>query len=114
MSGMNVPMPYGIYHDGKMVGFIMAVYQPIDPHDPEDTEDDYYLPRMMIDKRYQNRGFGKQALREMIDIMKTFPHGQADAAVLSCDKQNTIAIKLYLSLGFADTGKTDEDGDHHL
>ncbi|NLA71131.1 MAG: hypothetical protein GX850_01665 [Clostridiaceae bacterium] len=37
----------------------MAEYQPADPDDPED-EDIYYLSRMMIEKKYQNQGYGKQ------------------------------------------------------
>ena len=37
-SGMNTPITYGVYNDNIMVGFIMAVYQPIDKNDPEDFE----------------------------------------------------------------------------
>lgn len=42
-SGMNTPITYGVYNDNIMVGFIMAVYQPIDKNDPEDFENVFYL-----------------------------------------------------------------------
>lgn len=49
-DGVNKPMPYAIYNNEVMVGFIMAEYQPINPDDPDDEEDVYYLSRLMIDK----------------------------------------------------------------
>ena len=113
-SGMNTPITYGVYNDNIMVGFIMAVYQPIDKNDPEDFENVFYLARMMIDSKYQGKGYGKQAMIKMIEIMKEYPYGAADAVVLSCSRDNTIANKLYSSLGFIDTGETDEDGDVYL
>lgn len=106
-------MPYAIYNDGIMVGFVMAVYQPIDVDNPEDDEDIYYLPRLMIDKKYQGKGYGKEAMKKIIDIMKTCPYGKVDAVVLSCSRDNTIAYMLYKSLGFIDTGILDDTGDHY-
>ncbi len=107
-------MPYAIYNDDIMVGFIMAVYQPIDEDDPEDDESVYFLPRLMIDKRYQGNGYGREAMLKMIEIMKTFPYGEAEAVVLSCDRENTPAYALYKSLGFVYTDEFDEAGDVYL
>ena len=108
---MHIPMPYAIYNGDVMVGFIMAIYQPIDDSDPEDDENVYYLPRMMIDKKYQGNGYGKKAMLKMIEIMKTFPYGEAEAVVLSCSRENAVAYLLYKSLGFIDTSEFDDDGD---
>jgi len=113
-DGKYIPMPYAIYNDDIMVGFIMAEYQPIDEDDPEDDENVYYLPRLMIDKRYQGNGYGKKAMLKMIEIMRTFPYGEAEAVVLSCSRENTAAYELYKSLGFVDTGEFDEAGDAYL
>jgi len=113
-DGKYIPMPYAIYNDNIMIGFIMAVYQPIDEDDPDDDENVYYLPRLMIDKRYQGNGYGKEAMLKMIEIMKTFPYGEAEAVVLSCSRENTVAYELYKSLGFIDTGEFDESGDVYL
>ena len=110
-DGKYTPLPYAIYNDDEMVGFIMAVYQPIDEDDPEDDENVFYLSRTMIDQRYQGNGYGKQAVIKMIEILRSFPHGSAEAIVLSCNKENVIAYQLYRSLGFVDTGEYDEDGD---
>lgn len=112
-DGINRAMPYAIYNDDIMVGFVMAVYQPIDINDPEDDEDAYYLARLMIDKKYQGKGYGKEAMKKIIDTMKACPYGNADAVVLSCSRNNTIAYELYKSLGFIDTGKLDDTGDYY-
>jgi len=109
-EGKYIPMPYAIYNDDTMVGFIMAEYQPIDEDDPEDDENVYYLARLMIDKRYQGNGYGKEAMLKMIELIKTFPHGEADAIVLSCERENTAAYNLYKSLGFVDTNEFNEEG----
>lgn len=104
-TGQYTPMPFAIYHDNQMVGFIMAIYE------PDDDEKIYYLARLMIDQRFQGKGFGKAAMLKMIELMKTFPYGPAESIVLSCSRDNTAAYNLYTSLGFVDTGEFDADGD---
>jgi len=111
-EGKYTPLPYAIYSHGDMVGFIMAVYQPIDD-DLEDDENVFYLSRMMIDKRYQGNGYGREAMIKMIEIMRGFQNGSAEAVVLSCSQENIVAYELYKSLGFVDTGEYDEDGDSY-
>jgi len=90
-DGKYTPMPYAVYNDDILVGFIMAEYQPIDEDDIEDDENAYYLSRMMIDKRYQGNGYGKEAMLKLIEIMKTHPYGEAEAVVLSCSRKNVVA-----------------------
>jgi diamine N-acetyltransferase len=111
---LHTPMPYAIYHEDRMVGFVMAVYQPKDENDPEDDEDVYYLARIMIDKTYQGRGYGKAALQRMIDLIKTFPHGAATCIVLSSNPQNQPAYSLFKSFGFREMGIVDSGGDNYL
>ncbi len=113
-DGKYTPIPYAIYNGDEIVGFIMAVYQPIDEDDLEDDKNVFYLSRMMIDKRFQGNGYGKEAMIKMIEIMKTFQNGSAEAVVLSCSKENVVAYELYKSLGFVDTGECDEDGDSYF
>lgn len=110
-EGKYVPMPYAIYKEEIMVGFIMAEYQPMDENNPEDVENLYYLSRLMIDKRYQGNGYGKEAMIKMIEIMRTFPYGKAEVIILSCSRENTIAYELYTSIGFVDSNEFDEAGD---
>lgn len=111
---LYIPMPYAIYYEDIMVGFIMVVYQPIDLNDPDDDENVYYLSRIMIDKKYQGLGYGKVALKKVIEIIKTFPHGSATAIVLSSDPNNQLAYSLFQSFGFREMGITDSDGDNYL
>lgn len=108
-----VPLPYAIYYKKTMIGFTMFVYQPMDDDDPHDDEDIYYLSRIMIDKKYQGLGYGKLALKKVINFIKTFPQGEADAIVLSCNPKNEPAYSLFKSFGFMEI-ITDSDGDKLL
>ena len=110
-EGLYTPLPYAIYADEQMVGFVFAVFQPPDEQDPDDQETVFYLARMMIDHRYQGRGYGREAMLQLLEIMKAFQNGSAEAVVLSCSRDNIAACRLYQSLGFVDTGCLDEDGD---
>ena len=52
-----------------MVGFVLSIFQPSDEQDPEDDESVFYLARMMIDRRFQGRGYGRQAMLQLLVIM---------------------------------------------
>ncbi len=60
----------------------------------------YDIWRFMIDKKYQNRGYGKEAFKQALDFIKTFPNGKAEYAVLSYEPRNKVAKDLYASFGF--------------
>ncbi len=81
--------PRGIYCDDKMVGFIMYA------KDPDDGL--YYINRLMIDEKYQGRGYGTEALKILIKELK-------EKGVLSLDiihkPDNYSAIRIYERLGF--------------
>jgi len=110
---LYVPMPYGVYHNDTIVGFCLVVYQPIDEKDPDDDENVYYLSRIMIDKRYQGRGYGKAALQKVVEVIKTFPHGPATAIVLASNPNNQPA-SLFQAFGFKEMGITNSEGDNYL
>lgn len=93
--------PFGIYADGKMVGYVMVIY---DYDVPE-----YDIWHMMIDRSAQGRGYGSAALDLALGYIKTKPFGDSDRVALTCNKDNPIARKLYESRGFAATGVEDED-----
>ena len=59
----------------------------------------------MIDKRYQGRGYGKEALKLAIDFIRTWPCGKAEYCWISYEPENEVAKKLYASLGFEETGE---------
>ena len=104
-----IPMPYAIYHDATMVGFIMLSYDPVLEGEKIYEEPVYAIWRLMIDKKYQGRGYGRQAMVKAIELIRKFLHGETKKAVLSYEPHNSVARKLYASLGFVETGEMDGD-----
>ena len=93
--------PFGIYAEGKMVGYVMVIY---DYDVPE-----YDIWHMMIDVSKQGKGYGKAALEQVINYIKTKPFGGSDKVALTCNKENPVALELYRRMGFEETGAEDED-----
>ena len=93
--------PFGIYAEGKMVGYVMVIY---DYDVPE-----YDIWHMMIDEAEQGHGYGGEALDRVIEYIRTKPFGDSNRVALTCNKINEIARKLYESRGFSATGVEDED-----
>lgn len=107
----GVALPFGIYADGVPVGFLMIGYDTdeswTDP--PEIAKGNYNLWRLMIDRRYQKRGYGREALRQALAFIRTFPCGEAEYCWLSFAPENDVARRLYRSFGFRETGGKDGD-----
>ena len=105
-NDLCTPMPFAIYNDGILVGFIQLAYLRADQDDDID-EPIYEVWRFMIDEAYQGKGYGKLALKKAIDYIKTFPYGQANKLYLSYVPGNEGASGLYKSVGFEATGALD-------
>ena len=97
----NQCQPFGIYAEGKMVGYVMVIY---DYNIPE-----YDIWHMMIDESVQGHGFGSEALDRVIDYIRTKPFGDSGRIAMTCNKNNPVAMKLYESKGFSKTGTEYED-----
>ena len=93
--------PFGIYAEGKMIGYVMVIY---DYDIPE-----YDIWHMMIDRSMQGRGYGSEALDRVMEYIRTKPFGDSDRVALTCNKDNPIARKLYESKGFSATGMEYDD-----
>ncbi|MBO4432492.1 MAG: GNAT family N-acetyltransferase, partial [Clostridia bacterium] len=93
--------PFGIYAEGKMIGYVMVIY---DYDIPE-----YDIWHMMIDETMQGRGYGNAALQKVLDYIKTKPFGTSDRVALTCNKNNIHALNLYKSNGFSETGAVYDD-----
>ena len=93
--------PFGICADGRMVGYVMVIY---DYDVPE-----YDIWHMMIDESMQGRGFGGEALNRVIEYIKAKPFGDSNRVALTCNRDNAAARRLYEKKGFSATGV--EDGD---
>lgn len=101
--------PFGIYEDDTPVGFLMIGFGIDDDWDdaPAVATDNYNLWRLMIDERYQKKGYGREAVKLALEFIKTFPCGKAEYCWLSYEPENEVARRLYRSFGFVETGEMD-------
>lgn len=85
--------PFAIYSDDTVVGFIMMGYY--------ESKKQYTLWSLLIDKKHQNKGYGKEALKQGIIYLKDkFCVKEIYTGVaLGNDK----AKHLYSSIGFEET-----------
>jgi 5-formyltetrahydrofolate cyclo-ligase len=105
-----MPHPWAV-HDatsGELVGFAMisdGIPEPLD----EDLIGPYYLWRLLIDERFQGRGYGHAT----IDAVVRYLAGRPDAQTLftSCADGEGSPKGFYLHCGFRETGvvKWDEE-----
>lgn len=84
-----------IYNDETVVGFAMFGL--------DEDDHNYWIYRFMIDERYQGKGFGKAALKEIIKKLKSKP----DCTVIMVGNKpdNNGAASLYKSVGFIEAGQ---------
>lgn len=109
ITGNGYAFPFGIYEDETPVGFLMIGFDVDDYWEdaPEIARGNYNLWRLMIDKAYQRKGFGREAVKLALDYIKTFPCGAAEYCWLSYESENVVARRLYKSFGFSETGEMD-------
>jgi diamine N-acetyltransferase len=93
--------------DGKVVGFAMYTEWVNALWMKEQKPDEYYIPRVMVGKSYQGNGYGR---RLMVLLLNEIEKHQPKAIHIVYCPDNTVARKLYLSLGFVEYGK-DDSGD---
>ena len=99
------PWYRAVYTDDRPVGFVMisdgiTVVNPayLGPH---------FLWRLLIDQRYQGRGYGSAALRLVVEYVRTRPGARV---LLSSMVQGPASpIGFYLRQGFRATGEAHED-----
>lgn len=103
--------PFGVYDGETPVGFLMIGFNEaaIEKNAPEVLKNNYSIWRLMIDKNYQRKGFGKEAVRLALAFIRTFPRGKAEYCALSYEPENVVARDLYRSFGFVENGEMDED-----
>jgi diamine N-acetyltransferase len=87
-----------VYADDDLVGFVML----------HDTVDDpgYMLWRLMIDARFQGRGFGRRVVEQVMAYVRTRP-GAAQLKV-GAHRGEGAPGPFYESLGFVATGEVIE------
>ena len=114
-----VALPFAICRNKKPIGFCMIGYgvsddEGWDAEDPafiEMVKKSYCLWRFMIDKRYQNKGYGRKAMQLALDYIRTKPCGPAKYVWLSYEPENEVAKKLYASFGFKELPEFYKEGE---
>jgi diamine N-acetyltransferase len=90
--------PYAIYAADTMVGFLELALE-------TDAAEQCWLFHFFIDQQYQNQGYGKRAVKKLIDLVRERYRG-CRALCLTVHPDNVRAQQLYMSLGFVATGAT--------
>lgn len=88
-------VPLALYAENKPVGFVMYAL------DEDDHE--YWIYRLMIDKRYQRLGYGREAMRMLIERIQADEEHRV--IYISFEPENIAAKTLYESLGFVPDGR---------
>ena len=87
----------GVYHGDTMVGFIL--------YDYDDSLPGWSMSRFMIGRQHQGQGYGKRAVLAFLDYLKA--RHNADKVYISVSLGNSIARKMYASIGFEEIQETE-------
>ena len=97
--------PVAICDGNRVVGF--AMYGCFAQPEPEGQ---LWLDRLLIDKKYQGKGYGKRVVLALLDRLRT--EYSCDTIYLSVYETNSHAIHLYQQIGFHFNGEYDTNGEH--
>ena len=98
--------PLGVYAEETMVGFFLYGRWPesdIPAHHGETQPGLDCILRVMIDARYQGKGYGFAALTLLVEQILVQPGCQG--IELSYEPSNQVAERLYAKIGFQPTGR---------
>ncbi|MCI6014999.1 MAG: GNAT family N-acetyltransferase [Coprobacillus sp.] len=102
----NNALPLAVYNDSDLIGFIMIGKGTVGNENESNLiKENYSLWRLMIDKKYQGKGLGKQTIDAAMNLIRTFPFGEAKKVWLSYEKENTRARDIYRKYGFVENGE---------
>ncbi|MBR5348711.1 MAG: GNAT family N-acetyltransferase [Lachnospiraceae bacterium] len=90
----DTAFPFAVYDDETIIGFIMMGYY--------EAKDYYTLWKLLIDEKYQGRGYGRRALEQGLLFLKE--RFNVSTVYTGVAPGNTVAKSLYLSMGFVETG----------
>ena len=96
---------FALFNESQPVGFTKIVYVPKNVEPYYFLENSYMIDAIMIDAKYQGRGYGKEALYQVLNYIESKPFGEADSIKLSCHDDNSVAINIYKKIGSYKTDK---------
>ena len=89
--------PFGLYVNDEPVGFLM--YGLNTGH----SRFQVFILRLMVDERFQGKGYGKEAMKVLMDRLRADEN--LKAVGISYEPHNEVARKLYAAFGFVETGE---------
>lgn len=92
--------PRAVMAGDRVVGFLM--------YEAPRDDDEARIYRFMIDRSSQGKGYGKAALREVLDEIRGLGHVRHVS--ICYEPENEAARQLYRTAGFVEEG-LDEDGE---
>jgi diamine N-acetyltransferase len=100
------PWYRAIYASDQPVGFVMLSWN-VTPEPPR-IIGPWFLWKLLIDERYQRRGYGREAVRLVADIVRA---NGASELLTSCVPGDDGPEPFYRHIGFRPTGELDENGE---
>ena len=91
---------FGIVDDSQIIGVALV-------RDFTEEPLNYELQQFMIDERFQNKGYGTEALRQILKLLKQ--EGRYGGVEVCVNREDTAAIHVYEKVGFVDSGYVDEE-----
>lgn len=100
------PWLRAIYADEQPVGFVMVAWDfvPEPPH----ADGPFFLWKLLIDHRHQGRGYGTQAVEQVIDLVRA---DGGTELITSYVEGEGNPYGFYAKLGFVPRGDRDPDGE---
>ncbi|MCA9838751.1 MAG: GNAT family N-acetyltransferase [Trueperaceae bacterium] len=89
--------PLAVYLETAVIGFMMWAKD----------DDSHWLGGILLDKRFQGKGFGRLAVLATLDYLRASQGARSFA--LSYQADNLTAKQLYMSLGFTETGEVEDN-----
>ena len=82
----------GIHYGEEMVGFTL--------YGLDEDDHEYWIYRMMIDQKHQGKGYGKEAVRLVIEDIRAMNEPHHQTITLSYEPDNEHAKRIYEKMGF--------------
>ncbi len=95
-------LPIALYRNRAPIGFIMITKGYIGDNIKGEYLNNYCILRMMIEAKHQNKGLGKLALKQLIEIIKSISINESFIWI-STEEKNAKAIHVYEDNGFKKT-----------
>ncbi|NVK56534.1 MAG: GNAT family N-acetyltransferase [Alteromonadaceae bacterium] len=89
-----------IYCNDEPVGFFMWV---------QESPSKVSIWRFMVDKNYQNKGIGRLAMAQAIEVIKQTP--DLEEIEICYNPENPVAKEFYSGFGFQEVGMDDDEED---